>query len=211
MKTSIAIADDHPLILNGLCNMLSAYEDMTVTGVYASGVLLLEGLKQARPDILLLDIQMPGMQGDVLCKTVTRLYSGLKVIALTNMDNVFYVRGMFKAGAVGYVLKTAPEAQILQAIRTVAANGQYLDKALQDSVLQSSLGGPLQQKNPLLTAREKEVLQLIAENHTSKEIAEQLFLSKRTIDHHRNNLLLKLDVKNSAALIKKAISMGLLG
>lgn len=211
MNIRIAIADDHPLIVNGLRNILSAYTDMEVVATFSNGQDLLESFKQSTPDILLLDIQMPGMQGDVVCKTINRLYAQVKVIALTNLDNVFYVRTMFKAGALGYLLKTAPEDQVIKAVRTVAANGQYLDKELQASVMQSSLTGNAPSKSPLLTAREKEVLQLIAENNTSKEIAEKLFLSKRTIDHHRNNLLLKLDVKNAAGLIKKAINMGLLG
>lgn len=211
MNIRIAIADDHPLIVNGLRNILSAYTDMEVVATFSNGQDLLESFKQSTPDILLLDIQMPGMQGDVVCKTINRLYAQVKVIALTNLDNVFYVRTMFKAGALGYLLKTAPEDQVIKAVRTVAANGQYLDKELQASVMQSSLTGNAPPKSPLLTAREKEVLQLIAENNTSKEIAEKLFLSKRTIDHHRNNLLLKLDVKNAAGLIKKAINMGLLG
>jgi DNA-binding NarL/FixJ family response regulator len=212
MNTTIkvAIADDHPLIVNGLCNVLSAYPDIEVVATYENGELLLEGFKQLRPDILLLDIQMPGMQGDVICKTITRLYANIKVIALTNLDNVFYIRTMLKAGALGYLLKTAPQDHVVNAIRTVFANGQYLDRELQDSMRQSSLPGNTIRKSPLLTAREKEVLQLIAENNTSKEIAEKLFLSKRTIDHHRNNLLLKLDVKNSAGLIKKAMRMDLL-
>lgn len=207
----VVIADDHPLIVNGLRNVLSAYKDIEVMATYPDGQQLLEGLQQSRPDILLLDIQMPGMQGDVVCKTILRLYANVKVIALTNLDNVFYIRTMLKAGALGYLLKTAPEDHVVKAIRTVFANGEYLDRELRDAIHQATLTSSSVRKSPLLTAREKEVLQLIAENYTSKEIAGKLFLSKRTIDHHRNNLLLKLDVKNAASLIKKAISMDLLG
>lgn len=210
MKIKVAIADDHPMIVNGLKNTIATHEDMEVVATYNNGEDLLEGCKQRQPDVLLLDIQMPGMQGDVVCKNITRLYPGIRVMALTNLDNVFYIRSMFKAGALGYVLKTAPESTILQGILAVYNNQQFLEKELQQVVVQSSLLGKTRETKTIITEREKEVLVLIAENNTSKEIAEKLFLSKRTIDHHRNNLLLKLDVKNTAALIKKAISMDLL-
>ncbi len=210
MKINVSIADDHPLILKGMQNMLQTADDINILQTYVDGEELLEGLKQKQPDVLLLDIQMPGLSGDVLAKVISRQYANIKIIALTNLDTPFFIKNMFQAGAVGYVLKTSSEETILNAIRTVHANGQFLEKKLQDSVLQSSLSSSPGSKTPVLTQRELEVLQLIAENLTSKQIAERLFLSKRTIDHHRNNILLKLDVKNTAALIKKAISLDLL-
>lgn len=208
----IFLTDDHPLILNGLKNLLSHTEGIEVEGTYRNGEELLQALKSCdnTPDIILLDIQMPGLQGDIICKQITRSYPNIKVIALTNLDNVYQVKSMFKAGASGYVLKTSSEEVIIKAIHKVNNNEQFLEKSIQEAMLQYSLGSGTSPKGPLLTEREKEVLQLITENNTSKEIAEKLFVSKRTIDHHRNNLLLKLDVKNTAALIKKAISMGLM-
>lgn len=208
---NIAIADDHPLILKGLQNMLQTVPGIRITQTYNDGESLLAGLAEYQPDILLLDIQMPGLSGDVLTRMIVRQYPNVKIIALTNLDSAYFIKTMFQAGALGYILKTASEETILEAIRVVNNNGQFLEKKLQESVLQATLSGaPAAGKSPVLTNREIEVLQMIAENLTSKEIAERLFLSKRTIDHHRNNLLLKLDVKNTASLIKKAISLDLI-
>jgi len=207
---TIAIADDHPLILKGLKELLSKTAGIEVLGTYPHGSALLEALKTMQPDIVLLDIQMPGLQGDMVCKQITHTYANIKVIALTNLDHVYQIKAMFKAGALGYVLKTASEETILQAIEKVYKNEQFLEKRLQATMLQYALGAGVGTGAPIITEREKEVLRLIAENNTSKDIGEKLFVSKRTIDHHRNNLLLKLDVKNTAALIKKAMSLGLL-
>lgn len=211
MAVTIAIADDHPLVLNGLQNVLRDSKEMKVIDVYSNGAELLEGLTGKAPDILLLDIQMPGKQGDELAKIISRKYPDIKIIALTNLENVYFIKSMFQAGVMGYVLKTAREDVLLEAIRTVYAGSQFLEATLREQVMQHTLSsGHKNSENPLLTQREREVLQLIAANHTSREIAEMLFLSKRTIDHHRNSILLKLDVKNTAGLIKKAITLGLI-
>ncbi len=211
MIINVAIADDHPLILKGLQNMLQSAPGICITKTYSDGEALLADLPHHQPDILLVDINMPGLSGDALTRIVVRQYPNVKIIALTNLDSAYFIKTMFQAGALGYVLKTASEETIREAINTVYNNGQFLEKKLQESVLQATLSAPQNiGKNPVLTNREIEVLQLIAENLTSKEIAERLFLSKRTIDHHRNNLLLKLDVKNTASLIKKAISLDLI-
>lgn len=190
--------------------MFQYLDNIRLTASYSDGNSLLEGLQRQQPDILLLDIHLPDHSGETLARLVSKNYPAIGIIALTNLDNVYYIRSMFKAGARGYVLKTAPEEVIIEAIRKVYAGEQFMEAGLRELVLQSSLTDGTQ-RNPqlLLTKREQEVLQLIASNLTSKEIAETLFLSKRTIDHHRNNLLLKLNVKNTAALIAKAIKMGL--
>ncbi len=211
MAITIAIADDHPLVLNGLQNVLRDSKTMKVINVYANGSELLEGLTKNVPDVLLLDIQMPGKQGDELAKIISRKYPDIKIIALTNLENVYFIKSMFQAGVMGYVLKTAREDVLLEAIHTVYDGNQFLEARLREQVMQHTLSsGHKNSETPLLTQREKEVLQLIAANHTSREIAEMLFLSKRTIDHHRNSILLKLDVKNTAGLIKKAITLGLI-
>ncbi len=209
-KINIALVDDHPLIQKGLYNMFQYLGNINLMASYRDGTSLLEGLKEQQPDILLLDIHLPDHSGETLARIITKSYPSIGIIALTNLDNVYYIRSMFKAGVLGYVLKTAPEEVILEAIEKVHSGGQFLEARLRELVLQSSLRDSNQRKpHLLLTKREQEVLQMIASNLTSKEIAETLFLSKRTIDHHRNNLLLKMDVKNTAALIAKAIKLGL--
>jgi len=211
MKINIAIADDHPLVLNGLRHVLQHNGEMNVISTYMDGEDLLKGLEASVPDILLLDIQMPGKQGDELAKIISRQYPQVKIIALTNLENVYFVKSMFQAGVSGYVLKTAQEDILLDAIKTVHSGAQFLEPKLREMVMQHTLSvGHKASETPLLTQREQEVLQLIAANHTSREIAEMLFLSKRTIDHHRNSILMKLDVKNTAGLIKKAITLGLI-
>lgn len=208
---NIVIADDHPLIRKGLGDMFRYLDRFQLQAGYQDGAGLLEGLKLQQPDILLLDIHLPDHSGETLARIISKSYPSVGIIALTNLDNVYYIRSMFQAGARGYVLKTAPEEVIVEAIEKVLAGEQFLEAKLQELVLQSSLSDSVHQRKPhlLLTKREQEVLQLIASNLTSKEIAETLYLSKRTIDHHRNNLLLKMDVKNTAALIAKAIKLGL--
>ena len=209
-KINISIVDDHPLIQKGLHNMFQYLDNINLMASYRDGASLLEGLKKQQPDILLLDIHLPDHSGETLAGIITKHYPSIGIIALTNLDNVYYIRSMFKAGVLGYVLKTAPEEVILEAIEKVNKGEQFLEARLRELVLQSSLSDNNQRKpHLLLTKREQEVLQMIASNLTIKEIAETLFLSKRTIDHHRNNLLLKMDVKNTAALIAKAIKLGL--
>ncbi len=209
-KINIVIVDDHPLIQKGLYNMFQYLGHIRLMASYSNGADLLEGLKTQQPDILLLDIHLPDQSGENLARIITKNYPSIGIITLTNLDNVYYIRSMFKAGVLGYVLKTAPEEVILEAIQQVYDGEQFLEPQLRELVLQSSLSDSNQRKpHLLLTKREQEVLQMIASNLTSKEIAETLFLSKRTIDHHRNNLLLKMDVKNTAALIAKAIKLGL--
>lgn len=211
MGIKVAITDDHPLILNGLQNILRYSEDIEVIACYLSGKDLLEGLKSQQPDVLLLDVQMPELSGEELAHIIAKTYPHIKMLALTNMDNVYFIKGMLQQGVLGYVLKSISEEKLQEAIRTVHTGVQYLEPELKERVLQYTLSTKKDRsREPVLSRREKDVLQLIATNHTSQEIAEKLFLSKRTIDNYRLSLLLKLNVKNAPALIKKAIDMGLI-
>lgn len=207
----IAIADDHPLITEGIQNMLRYDEAMEVTVIYHDGAELLEGLKVVQPDILLLDINMPGMQGDSLARIISRQYPAIKIIALTNLDNIYFIKSMLQNGASGYVLKNISKKRLLTALQTVYDGGTFLDDAVQEKIAEEQANIKKQTAyGNTLTRREKEVLKLIAENNTSKEIGEKLHLSKRTIDHHRESLLSKMEVKNVAALVKKATELGLI-
>ena len=210
MQIRVSIADDHPLIINGLKQVLETCDDVEILGTYSSGNELLEGLKNAQPDILLLDIQMPDGTGEEVAPIITKNYKKIKIIALTNQDNIYYVRTMMQYGVAGYILKTSGADRIVEAIRTVDHGETFIDPILKEKLVRETLSPNPASTVPQLTRREKEVLELIASNRSSKEIAEQLFLSKRTIDNHRLSLLLKLEVKNSAALIKKAVELGLI-
>jgi len=211
MKIKIAIADDHPLVISGLHYALTNSTDMEITGSYSNGIELLKGLSNTHPDVLLLDIHMPGQTGDNLAEIISEQYPDIKILALTNQDNVYYVKNMFRKGAKGYILKTTMEPILLDAIRKVYVGEQYLDPVLKEKVLQDALRTKKNNlANPMLSTREKEVLQYIALDLTSQEIADKLFLSKRTVESHRLTLFMKLGVKNMAGLVKKGIQMGLI-
>ena len=211
MKTRIVILDDHPLILNGLQNIISKYDDIEIVGTYLSGKDFLKDLNKKQPDIAILDISMPDQTGDEIARVVYQQYPKITMLALTNLDNIYYVKSMLQQGVLGYILKSASEEILIQAIRMINKGNQFLDPLIKSRLQHDKISIARQAAHgAVLTRREKDVLKLLAENYTSQEIADKLFLSKRTIDSHRLNLLLKLEVKNTPALIKKCIDMGLL-
>jgi len=209
-KIRIAITDDHPMMLNGLKHALETYEHIEVTGLYAGGNALLDGLQQQQPDVLLLDVHLPDITGDALTRIITRKYPSVRILILTSHDSIFFIRSLLRSGATGYVLKTAEHALLLEAIESVYRGLQYLSPEVKDSLIKDTLKMRSKISNPLeLTQREKDIIQLIAEEHTSQEIAEKLFLSHRTVENYRLGLMQKLDAKNMVGLVKKAIQMGL--
>jgi len=211
MRIQVSIADDHPLIIVGIEKLLQQEETISIQGSFSDGTSLLEGLKYQQPDVLLLDIYMPGMNGYELAAVFSKKYPGMRILALTNNEDLESIRYMMSQGASGYILKTAAATTLINAIKTVHAEGRYIDPVLQDRLLQFSLNNREGTGNvQKLTRREKEILQLIASNYTSQEIANKLFLSKRTVDNHRFSLLTKLDVKNAPALIRKAMDLDLI-
>jgi DNA-binding NarL/FixJ family response regulator len=210
MNIRIAIADDHPMIIGGLQNMLSNHSHIVLTATYANGEELLKGLQQDVPDVLLLDIQMPDKTGDELAPVILKKYPTLKILTLTNLDSTLYMHNMLRHGAQGYVLKTTDPKTVIAAIETVYNGGQYLDATMKDKLEQFT--SRLKKEaflKPKLTSREKEILRLIVIGDTSQEIADKLFIGFRTVEYYRLNILFKLDVKNTAALVKKALEMGL--
>jgi len=211
MKITISIADDHPLIINGLKNLIARYPEIVVLGTYPNGRQLIEGLSNNTPDVLLLDIHMPIQAGDEAAKVIAAKYPSVSIIALTNLDNIYYIKSMLQHGVLGYILKSSSEDNLINAIRKVSKGEQFLDPLIKERLQQDKKSIRRQTaRGTLLTRREKEILQLIGANYTSQEIADKLFVSKRTIDSHRLNLLFKLEVKNTAALLVKAIQLGLL-
>lgn len=210
MSIHIAIADDHPMILDGLQNILPHYPDVVLKGSYKNGNALLEGLEVFLPDVLLLDIQMPDLTGDELAPVLLKRYPGLKILVLTNFDSALYANNMFKRGAHGYLLKTAENSMLIEAIRTVYEGRQYLQDSMKEKIRQMSI----RDKNAsfsksTLTPRELEILQLIVNGYSAPQIAEQCFLSLRTVVNYRTSIMLKLDVNNTAMLVKKALTSGL--
>ncbi len=208
----IMITDDHPLAINGLQNIIRFYPHIEIMGAYTSGAELLEALKHGQPDVLLLDIILPDINGKELATIITRQYPGVRMVALTSLDAPSHVEGMMRRGCTGYLLKNTDQHTLIQAIEQVHRGEPFMDPFLKEQLVHNMLRI---KKNteivaaPVLTQREKDILQLIVAEHTSQEIAEKLFISLRTVENHRFNLLQKLDAKNTVGLVKVALRMGL--
>lgn len=202
----VAITDDQEIILNGLQKILALSPALSLTGTYKNGEDLLNGLATTLPDVLLLDIQMPGMSGIELAGIINKRFPSVRIIALTNVDVIPQVKKMLNQGCMGYLLKDAGTETIFQAIETVHSGEQYLHEPIRKLLLKS-----LSEKRSkhIITRREKEILQLIVTGLSNKEMADKLNLSVRTVENHRNHLLQKFDVKNTAGLVKIAIEEGL--
>lgn len=213
MTTSIniTIADDHPLVINGIKNMLQDQEHIRINRAYATGTALLEGLEAGLPDILMLDIQLPDIGGNELAKKLIHRFPSLRILVLTSMDSLFYIMDMMQAGCKGYLLKSAGKEIMQEAIEQVYRDKEYLMPSIKERLLQNMLHVPTSRKPvPTLTRREQEILRLIAQGHTSSAIAEQLFVSQRTVENHRFNILQKLGAKNTVSLLNIASDIGLL-
>lgn len=209
----IAIADDHPMVISGLVALLQPYAHVLVTTTHNNAAQLLEGLDYYRPDVLLLDILLPDRSGKELVPELKERYPDMKILVLTSLDAPSMVTTMMRRGCTGYLLKGAEPETLLEAIESVAVGKEYIDVSLKEQLMQNMLHFRQNAKNkgvvPELTQREKEVLGLIAAEYTTKEIAEKLFISYHTAENHRNNLIQKLDVKNTVGLIRVAIQLGL--
>ncbi|MFT3681602.1 MAG: response regulator transcription factor [Ferruginibacter sp.] len=202
----LAITDDQVIILTGLQKILADVPNIKITGIYNNGDELLEGIAVQQPDVLLLDIQMPGKSGVELAAIITKQYRNIKIIALTNIDVVAQIKKILQQGVMGYLLKDASPEIIVEAIETVHGGEQYIQEQLRQQLLSSLSSHSTKQ---IVTRREREILQLIVDEFTNQEIADKLYLSLRTVENHRNNLLQKLQVKNTAGLVKVAIQEGL--
>jgi DNA-binding NarL/FixJ family response regulator len=208
MNIKIAIADDHPMIIDGLQSILLRSPHITLLGSYPNGEELLKGLKKAVPDVLLLDIQLPGKTGDELTPIILKKYPKIKILTLTNFDNPLYASNMLKIGAHGYLLKTADKDLLIQAIETVYNGEIFIEDAMREEIEQVDEWQTLTSKVKL-TQREKEILQLIANGLNAPEIADTLCLSLSTVRNYRNHLLRRLEVHNTASLVQLALKMGL--
>lgn len=210
MQIRIAIADDHPLVIGGVQNVLHRYPHIRLTGTYPDGASLMEGLEKVLPDVLLLDIQLPDQTGDELAPVIIKKYPQLKILTLTNFDSSLYAQNMFRHGVLGYILKNAEERMLVSAIETVFEGKEFLDPAMKEKMEHAALR--IQKRSSsksTLTLREKEILQLLVNGGTCPQIAEQLYLSVNTVVNYRASIMLKLDVSNTAALVKKALLTGL--
>ncbi len=208
MSIRISIADDHPMIIDGLKNMLANYSHLSICNTYPDGEKLLKGLEKEVPDVLLLDIQLPGKTGDQLAPVILKKYPSLNILVLTNFDNAIYLNAVMQHGVQGYLLKTTASDKLMKAIEIVAEGKRYIDPSVTEKVkeLDKIRNSPV---NTSLSAREKEILQYIVNGATTKKISEELFLSYYTVENYRARILSKLNVKNVAELIKESLILGL--
>lgn len=209
----VLIVDDHAMVREGIRMILAAQPDIKVIGEAPDGAQAIEQVRQLDPDIALMDIAMPGLGGLEATLEIRKSYPRTRVLVLSQYDNKEYVFRLLKAGASGYILKSAAGTELVSAIRSVNDGGSPLDPAIAQGVIEGfvkSGSGDQQSAYEELSDREKQVLKLVAEGYTSKHIADALFLSVKTIMVHRANVMEKLDIHNRTDLIKYAISKGLI-
>ncbi|MEO1032060.1 MAG: response regulator transcription factor [Bacteroidota bacterium] len=206
----VTILDDHTMVLKGIETMLADTSNISVSHTFNKGDELLNHLKSATPDVLLLDINLPESNGIELCGFISKTYPDISIIGLSNYSDTSFIKNMMRNGAKGYLLKNTSKDELIEAIKTTHSGDTYLPKILKDKLLNESIGVQLSPFIPQLTRREQEILECVANELTNNEISEQLFISTKTVESHRKNLLQKFGVRNTAGLIKEAFVKGLL-
>ncbi|UCD43166.1 MAG: response regulator transcription factor [Chloroflexota bacterium] len=207
-KIRILLADDHTILRDGIRALIDDQDDMEVVGEAEDGISTVKLAAKVKPDVVVMDIAMPLLNGLEATRQIQRDHPQVKVLILTMHENEEYIRQVLAAGALGYVLKDAAARDLLGAIRAVYQGEAVLSPAITRLVIEDYLRwGEIQpiDNSDVLTSREREVLQLIAEGYTNKEMAEILNLSVKTIQSHRTNLMSKLDLHDRGELIKYAI------
>ncbi|WP_172435992.1 response regulator [Sediminicola luteus] len=210
MVTKIAITDDHELVLQGIATMLENTSEVVIAGLYKNAAETKQGMADELPDVLLLDINLPDINGIDLAKQLLKKYPDLKILALTNFEDVSFVKRMLKIGVQGYLLKNTDKLELLTAISTVLSDEVYLQSDIQKKLLSQTKKPADNGLKPKLTRREQDVLVAISEELTTQEISEKLFISPKTVETHRMNIMSKLGAKNSVGIIKIALEKELL-
>lgn len=210
----VMLVDDHAVVREGLAYILQAEGDITVTGSAANGRDGVRRAQELKPDVVLMDITMPDLNGIEATRSILESCAGTRVIILSMLGTSEHVYRSLQAGASGYLLKESAGHEVVEAVRAVVAGKRYLSAAITDVVVGDYLQRPERAgPSPLqsLSAREREILQLVVEGKSSAQIAEVLFLSPKTVETYRSRAMQKLGVKDLAALIKFAIQHGLTG
>jgi DNA-binding NarL/FixJ family response regulator len=212
-KINLVLVDDHHILLDGLSALLKTQKDMLVTATYTDSATLLSNLDNVRADVFIVDINMPGMNGIELTRVLKTQYDGAAIICLSMHDDAEHITEMAGAGAAGYLLKNTNDKDLLEAIRTVAVGRLYFPDdilaKMQDYEKRTSRMAE-EASTIKLTARELEILKLIAAEYSNARIAESLFISERTVETHRKNMLRKTNHSTMLGLLKFAIDHKLL-
>ncbi|WP_172193735.1 response regulator [Saccharibacillus qingshengii] len=211
----IVIADDHAIVRSGFSMILNFQPDMEVIGTAADGIEAYAAVAKNRPDILVMDLSMPpGESGLIATGKIKEDYPDTKILILTMHDDEEYLFHILKSGASGYVLKNAPDEELLLAIRTVYAGGTYIHPKMATSLVREFIkndkSGSSEDPFELLSKRELEILPLIAKGYGNKEVAEKLFISVKTVEAHKAKIMEKLQLKNRPELVEYAMRKKLL-
>jgi DNA-binding NarL/FixJ family response regulator len=205
-QIKILVADDHSVVRFGLTTILGSVPNYTVVAEASTGNEALELYKQHQPDVCFLDITMPGMDGIATCRSIVEHDSSAKVIIMTVHLTRDYLNDVLAAGASGYMLKNSGKQEIIDNINLVLEGERVFSKSVSELMAKSFMASRDQiDQESVLTRREKEILKLITDGETNQSIAGKLFISPRTVETHRANLMHKLKVKNTAALVRKAL------
>jgi two-component system response regulator NreC len=210
----VVLADDHQIVRHGLRSLLSAEPDIEVVGEADNGRAVVRLVQELSPQVVIMDISMPDLNGIEATRQILSDFSGVKIIALSMHSDSLFVLNMFKAGASGYLLKDCALEELVKAVRTVMNRKIYLSPSISDIVVKDFVIGWSPEESSssaysILTPREREVLQLMAEGKTTNQIAENLCISVKTVEAHRKQLMTKLDIHSVAELTKYAIRQGL--
>ena len=206
---SVFIVDDHPVVIEGIHSLLQNEKDIAWVGQAMNAASCLGFFVNNTADVVLMDISMPDMDGVELCAVMKERYPGIMILGLSTFNQGLYIKKMVENGASGYILKNSSKEDLINAIHAVHEGHIYFSGEV-GMALQEYQKSAAARELPVLTAREKEVLELIAEGYTNPQIAEKIFLSPFTVDSHRKNLLAKLGVKNTASLIRLAVEKKLI-
>jgi DNA-binding NarL/FixJ family response regulator len=211
VKYRILIADDHRIVREGLMSLIEKEADLEIVGMAANGRQALKMTHQLKPDVVIMDIAMPGLNGIDVTSQIVNEIPGVKIIALSMHSEKQLIQGMLRAGASGYLLKESAFEELIKAIRIVCTGKKYLSPDVTGIVLSDYLNPPSESISPEtgLTLREREVLQLIAEGCTTRQIASRLHVSVKTVESHRSNIMHKLNLHSVAELTKYAVRHGI--
>ncbi|QIA65852.1 response regulator [Vibrio astriarenae] len=208
-KISVVMVDDHQVVLDGFMARLVQEPEIEVVGTASNGLEAVEIVGQLLPDVVLMDVSMPIMNGIDATRLICEEHPGVKVLMLTMHDNREYIMKVMQAGAVGYMLKEICANKMVQAIKTVNQGSTYFCESVTQTLFTQEVVPSAQKPNPL-SRREESVLKLVAEGHSSKKVAALLGISYRTVETHRQNIKHKLDLHSTAELAKYAIDKGII-